>query len=79
MAGQHSWWDGHLEEPGDDVPLEDFAETPMVEWDPVRCHYCGSRRKRTYGLSRHKPVRFHRCLACGKRYRSIESPAKKGG
>jgi hypothetical protein len=73
---QLSWWDGFdlpdrdNEERSPD--LEEMEETPMVEWDPIRCPDCGSKRKTTYGVSRHKPVRYHRCLSCRRLYRSIE-------
>lgn len=72
------WWDEFFHDKRGDGGRgsDDFDESPIVEWDPIRCHYCGSLRKQTYGRSRHKPVRFHRCLDCGRNYRSVE---RRGG
>lgn len=52
------------------VPTE---ELPSVEWSPIRCPECRSRRKRTYG--RREVVRWHKCLSCKTRFKSIEAPA----
>ena len=65
------WWNELIEQPKRQPQGAD-NESPMVEWSPIRCPACGSRRKTTNGRSRHKPVRYHRCLGCGRHFRSIE-------
>lgn len=74
MAGQGEWWDGLLPDREGGGSLSGAEDTPIVKWVPIRCPYCGSRKKRYRGGSRHKPVRYHRCLnpKCGRLYRSIE-------
>lgn len=70
---QVHWWKGLLPDLDTTPQPEDVRETPIVEWKPIRCPYCGSGLKFTYGKSRHKPVRYHLCRSCGSKFRSIES------
>lgn len=62
------------EPPEEDVPelaVVPTEELPSVGWAPIRCPECNSRRKRTYG--RREVVRWHRCLSCKARFKSIEA------
>jgi len=52
---------------------EDFNEddqVPMVPFVPFRCPHCGRHKPFTYGVVGR--VRYHKCQACGKKYRSLE-------
>lgn len=48
----------------------DAATTPLVPFCPFRCPSCGEAKPRTYGKTGR--IRYHRCRACGLRYRSLE-------
>lgn len=47
-------------------------ELPSVRWVPIRCPECGGQRKRTYG--RFETERYHKCLRCSTRFKSVETP-----
>lgn len=51
---------------------EAAVEEPMngVVFRPVRCPACESKNHRIYKTD--LPVRYHQCLDCGKRFKSIE-------
>lgn len=61
--------DGESQDPETPPPAED-DELPCVEWKPVRCEFCESKRKTTSGGR--GVLRWHRCLDCGRAYKSIE-------
>lgn len=48
---------------------EDLEGVPFV---PFRCPHCGRHKPRTYKVR--GKVRYHRCQACGRHYKSYEVP-----
>ena len=61
---------------------EDDDHVPAVPFVPFRCPSCGKHKPRTNAVrSRpgHRTVRYHRCLACGQKYRSFELRADEMG
>jgi hypothetical protein len=52
----------------------DDERAPMVPFVPFRCPYCHRSKPRTYAVR--GPIRYHRCLACGEKYRSRELAPK---
>lgn len=47
---------------------------PVVPFTPFRCPECGADKPRTYGVNRngYPASRYHECIQCGTRYRSLE-------
>jgi hypothetical protein len=60
-----------LSKAGNQFGEEDML--PLVPFVPFRCPSCGRHKPRTGRVSGR--VRYHQCLACGTRYRSLEMPA----
>jgi hypothetical protein len=61
-----------MAEPEDD-------HVPAVPFVPFRCPNCGRHKPRTYSVRAvpgQRTVRYHRCLACGTKYRSFELTAQ---
>lgn len=54
----------------DDDDDSDFY--PTVPRVPPRCPRCGKNRARCTGQNRSGVTRYHRCLSCGQRFRSME-------
>lgn len=48
---------------------DDYPTVPRV---PPRCPQCNANRSRVTGESRDGLVRYHRCQACGKKFKSVE-------
>lgn len=57
--------------PDDDDRVDPDAY-PTVPRLPARCPNCGRNRARVTGQSRTGMVRYHRCLSCGTRFKSVE-------
>ena len=57
------------------VPEEDDDDYPTVPRVPPRCPRCGVNRSRLTGQSRDGVVRYHRCQACGTKFKSVEIEA----
>jgi len=53
------------------APPELSEGVKAVEYIPVRCPYCKSKKTRIYD-SHHLPVRYHLCRACKKKFQSVE-------
>lgn len=51
-------------------PPEDGDALPCVPFVPHRCPFCRKHKPFTYG--RYGRVRYHRCQACNRKYRSVE-------
>lgn len=51
-----------------DPPDDD--RLPIVPFCPFRCPRCRAAKPRTYRVLQR--VRYHRCLACGCKFRSLE-------
>lgn len=49
---------------------EDPDQVPIVPYVPPRCPICERSRTKTYGQEGR--IRYHKCLRCGRRYRSRE-------
>jgi predicted RNA-binding Zn-ribbon protein involved in translation (DUF1610 family) len=61
------------EEPPEGVTANGEIEAERaVMWRPVKCPNCGSRECPRYSGSEDKRVRYHKCEACGWRFKSIE-------
>ncbi|MEO6596469.1 MAG: hypothetical protein ABIP94_17090 [Planctomycetota bacterium] len=45
---------------------------PTVQRIPPRCPRCRSKNKHTNGQGKGGLVRYHRCLGCGAKYKSVE-------
>jgi len=48
------------------------SDPDCVLWTRVRCPQCGSQDCPTYDSS-HIPIRYHKCRACGRNFKSVES------
>lgn len=58
----------------------DSVFVPVVPFIPFRCPTCGRHKPRTYSVRAMpglRTVRYHRCMACGQRYRSFEYRAEE--
>lgn len=51
---------------------DDPDSYPTVPRLPARCPECGRNRSRVNGQSRTGVVRYHVCLACKTRFKSVE-------
>jgi transcription elongation factor Elf1 len=49
---------------------EDEGRVPVVAFVPFRCPRCARHKPTTYKVRGR--LRYHRCRACGQRYRSFE-------
>lgn len=45
---------------------------PLVPYVPFDCPHCGRNKPRTGRVMGR--IRYHQCLACGTRYRSLQMP-----
>lgn len=52
------------------LPAASPGRVVLVPFVAFRCPHCGARKPRTYG--QRGRMRWHRCLACDRRYRSLE-------
>jgi hypothetical protein len=58
----------------------DLIFVPVVAFVPFRCPTCGRHKPRTYSVRAFpglRTVRYHKCLACGQKYRSFEFCAEE--
>ena len=53
--------------------LQEDEDTPLVPFIAFRCPQCSRHKPRTYAVRGR--MRYHRCLACGCKYRSLEVDA----
>ncbi len=44
----------------------------IVPFVPFECPTCGRKKPETYGV--HRRIRYHRCTACGMRFKSLQVP-----
>ena len=47
------------------------CDSDSVLWTRVRCPQCGSKDCPVYDSS-HIPIRYHKCRACGRNFKSVE-------
>lgn len=52
---------------------DDHDLAPCVPFVPFRCPHCGRHKPFTYAVG--SRLRYHRCRACGRRFRSLECSA----
>ena len=52
-----------------ETSTEDHSEE-AVTYRPIKCPKCGSKKNNCYKTD--LPVRYHKCLNCGWRFKSIE-------
>ncbi|HHI78862.1 MAG TPA: hypothetical protein ENK02_02655 [Planctomycetes bacterium] len=57
-----------------DLPFEeDWVVVPFI---PLRCPSCGSTKLKTYGASRNRLERYHKCRVCHLQFKSVEFDPK---
>lgn len=54
---------------------DDDAQTPCVPYVPFSCPFCGRHKPITSGPQGGGRLRYHKCQACGRRYRSWQLTA----
>jgi hypothetical protein len=57
---------------GDEDPRDLY---PMVPRVTAACAWCQQQNSRIFGRSRDGRIAYHRCLSCGRKFRSREVPA----
>jgi DNA-directed RNA polymerase subunit RPC12/RpoP len=60
-----------LPDPPPRRPSRRRADSDCVLWTRVRCPQCGSTDCPVTN-SNHVPIRYHKCLACGRNFKSVE-------
>lgn len=63
--------DERMQDDTREAPIASAKTWPMVPYTPIRCPGCGENRV-FYG-GRHGRTRYHRCRACGTKFRSWET------
>lgn len=58
---------------------EGDAALPVINWTPIRCPRCGSRRRRDVRRRAGDRVSYHRCVDCEQRFKAVAVEADEPG